>query len=260
MDHEPAGGGWSPESHASGGGWRGVLTAAGLLAGAIAFLAWLLRGRAPEAAPMPADGSTGGGEEPQATPSAAPGGGAELLDLWVLRGELRGTLANRGERALSHVSWTMRFVPGYDAENDFGGEEPPVIEVAGSHEGPIAPGASTVVTLGEPPGWYLDVRLHPMQLRARYELVEANGARSSAEQSTRLVLFHVRSERELEEIRQGVLPAGRHRARRRAGCVARRLGWLKRLLSRRGIRRRPVTGLSRYGAPSAPPPGPSVTT
>ena len=208
MAQESPGSGWSPESHASGGGWRGVLTAAGLLAGAIAFLAWLLRGRAPDAAPMPEVGSTGGEGEPQTTPAAAPGGGAELLDLWVLRGELRGTLANRGERALSHVSWTMRFVPGYDAENDFGGEEPPVIEVAGSHEAPIAPGASAVVTLGEPPGWYLDVRLHPMQLRARYELVEANGARSSGEQSTRLVLFHVRSERELEEIRQAYSPPG----------------------------------------------------
>lgn len=202
MDQEPPGGGWSPESHGSGGGWRVVLTAAGLLAGAIAVLAWLLRGRAPDVAPMPEDSSPGGEAEPQTTPAAAAGGGAELLDLWVLGGELRGTLANRGERALSHVSWSMRFVPGYDAENDFGGEEPPVIEVAGSHEAPIAPGASAVVTLGESPGWYLDVRLHPMQLRARYELVETNGARSSAEQSTRLVLFHVRSERELEEIRQ----------------------------------------------------------
>lgn len=208
MSQVPPGSGWRPESHASGGGWRGVLTAAGLLAGAIAFLAWLLRGRAPDGAPMPEVGAPGGEGEPETTPTAAPGAGAELLDLWVLRGELRGTLANRGERALSHVSWTMRFVPGYDAENDFGGEEPPVIEVAGSHDAAIAPGASAVVTLGEPPGWYLDVRLHPMQLRARYEISEAGGARSSSEQSTRLVLFHVRSERELEEIRQAYSPLG----------------------------------------------------
>ena len=183
-----------------------MLTAAGLLAGAIAFLAWLLRGRVPDAAPTPDPGAAGTEREP--APAAPPGASAELLDLWVLRGELRGTLANSGERALSHISWTMRFVPGYDAENDFGGEHPPVIEVAGSHDAPIAPGASTVVGLGEPPGWYLDVRLHPMQLHARYELAEADGARSSSEQSTRLVLFHVRSERELEEIRQAYSPRG----------------------------------------------------
>ncbi len=215
MSGEPAGGAWRPESHGSGGGWKSAITAAGIIAGAVALVAWLLRERMPPTAPPSESGSESGGEEPPPIAGAPPAAGAfaavggasvELLDLWVLGGELRGALVNTGGRALGAVSWTMRLVPGYDAENDFGGDDPPVIEVTGSHDAPIAIGDSAVVTLGEPPGWYLEVRVHPMQLRARYQLVEASGARSESEQSTRLVLFHVRSEEELEEIRRAYAP------------------------------------------------------
>ena len=218
MSKDPRSGGWTPETRPSGGGWTRAITFAGVLAGAIALLAWLLRDRGPAAAPAPAgDARAGGAGAPAAAPGAAAGAGGavpdvvgaaaggptvELLDLWVLGGELRGTLANRGGRTLSEVAWAMSFVPGYDAENDYGGEGPPVIEVAGSHDTPIAAGGRAVVTLGEPPGWYLDVRLHPMQLHARYEIVDPGGRRSGSEQSARLVLFHVRSEEELEEIRR----------------------------------------------------------
>ncbi len=197
MSKDPRSGGWTPETRPSGGGWTRAITFAGVLGGAIALLAWLLRDRGPAAAPAPA-----GEAVPDVVGATAVGPTVELLDLWVLGGELRGTLANRGGRTLSEVAWAMSFVPGYDAENDYGGEGPPVIEVAGSHDTPIAAGGRAVVTLGEPPGWYLDVRLHPMQLHARYEIVDPGGRRSGSEQSARLVLFHVRSEEELEEIRR----------------------------------------------------------
>ena len=211
MSEEPPGSGWRPESRRPGGGWTGAITTAGVIAGAVALLAWILRRRLPP----PETGSDAGDGEPAPAPGAVPGaapapaaGGAsvELLDLWVLGGELRGTLANTGGQALRAVSWTMRLVPGYDAENDFGGDDPPVIEVTGGHDSAIAAGGSAVVTLGEPPGWYLEVRVHPMQLHARYELVEAGGVRSESEQRGRLVLFHVRSEQELEEIRRAYAP------------------------------------------------------
>ena len=99
----------------------------------------------------------------------------------------------------------MRLVPGYDADNDFGGDPPPVIEATGGHDDPIAAGGAALVTLAEAPAWYLDVQLHPMQLRARYRIEDERGALHESEQSARLVLFHVRSEDELAEIRERYL-------------------------------------------------------
>ncbi len=124
-----------------------------------------------------------------------------VRELWVLDGELQATLANEGDTAAHEVEWAMRLVPGYDADNDYGGEQPPVIEATGGHDGPIDAGAAATVTLTEAPAWYLDVRLHPMQLRARYRFADARGATREGEQSARLVLFHVRSRHELQEIR-----------------------------------------------------------
>jgi len=148
-------------------------------------------------------------EVPSAEPTApeAPSGEARLslTELWVLNGELKGTLANESETAVSAVTWELRLVPGYDADNDYGGEPPPVIEEAGGHGEPIEAGAIAVVTLAKAPPWYLDVQLHPMQLRARYRVEHKSGALQESEQSARLVLFHVRSEDELAAIREQYL-------------------------------------------------------
>jgi hypothetical protein len=123
----------------------------------------------------------------------------------VLNGELHGTLANEGDATVSAVTWAMRLVPGYDADNDYGGDPPPVIEATGGHGEPIEAGGAAVVTLAEAPPWYLDVQLHPMQLRARYRAEDESGALQESEQSARLVLFHVRSEEELAAIREQYL-------------------------------------------------------
>ena len=128
-----------------------------------------------------------------------------LTELWVLNGDLRGTLANEGNAPARAVNWAIQLSPGYDADNDYGGDPPPSIEITGGHHDPINAGDAIVVTLAQAPTWYLDVQLQPMQLRARYHIEDGNCAPYEIEQHSRLVLFHVRSENELNKFREQYL-------------------------------------------------------
>ena len=158
--------------------------------------------RAPESAPPPPEERTPPPEPAVGAPEEPRGEALlSLTELWVLDGALQGTLANEGDAPARAATWAMRLVPGYDADNDYGGESPPAIEAIGGRDDPIEAGATVVVTLAQAPPWYLDVQLHPMQLRARYRVEDETGALHESEQSARLVLFHVRSEGELDEIR-----------------------------------------------------------
>ncbi len=128
-----------------------------------------------------------------------------LTELWVLDGDLQATIANEGNAPARAVNWAIQLSPGYDADNDYGGGPPPSIEITGGHHDPINVGDTIVVTLAKAPTWYLDVHLHPMQLRARYHIEDGNRAPYEIEQDSRLVLFHVRSENELNKFREQYL-------------------------------------------------------